>query len=308
MHLLSLEDAMNVYKYFFIRNPKFGIDLFRNDTVIEDVLILEKNVNIKKNIPIKFDFYALLLCVEGELTRNVNQFSYTISQHSLQLIPPNTIYSFENISDTTEIYLLLFSESYIKIDKENHVTQNVEDLFAFHNSNLSPIQLSTSTYSRVFNLYADINSELQEKQDEYHSLIRLIIIKLLIILKREKRNQNITNKDFSTRGEQLAYLYLDLIEKYFSSHTKVADYAKLLDVTPKHLGETVKEILNKSALSCIHNRITKEALYLLEYSNYSISQIASILSFQSPSEFSRFFKSHYKITPKAFRLGILHLL
>lgn len=307
MHLLNLEDAMNVYKYFFVRNPKFGIDLFRSDTIIEDVLVLEKNINLKKNIPIKFDFYALLLCVDGELTRNVNQYSYAISKHSLQLIQPNTIYSFENITDTTEIYILLFSESYIKMDKENHVIQNIEDLFDYHNSNLRPIQLSTSTYTRIFNLYGDINSELQEKQDGYHSLIRLIIIKLLIILKREKNSQY-TTRDFSTRGEQLAYLYLDLIEKYFSSHTKVADYAKILDVTPKHLGETVKEILNRSALSCIHHRITKEALYLLEYTNLSISQIASTLSFQSPSEFSRFFKSHYKITPKAFRLGILHLL
>lgn len=77
-------------------------------------------------------------------------------------------------------------------------------------------------------------------------------------------------------------------------------------VSSKHLGETVKETLGKNALSCIHHRLFKESLYLLEYTNLSIAQIASMLSFETPSEFSRFFKTHQKITPKAFRLAIFH--
>lgn len=306
MPLLNLEEAMKVYKYSFIKNPKFGIDLYRDDVEIEGVVILEKDVNLQKNIPIKFNFYAMLLCLEGELIRHVNQYNHTVTKHSLQLIPPNTIYSFENLTETTEIYILLFSESYIKAGKDQHLTQSIQELFDFHCNNFSPIMLPASMYSRVLNLYQDINSELHEKQEGYHSLVRLMILKLLIFLKREKNTQTTSLKTFTTRAEQLTHLYLDLIEKHFLVYKKVADYAKLLDVSTKHLGETIKETLGQNALACIHYRVFKESLYLLEYTTLSIAQVASDLSFQTPSEFSRFFKSYSKMTPKAFRLNILH--
>lgn len=300
MPLLSIQEAIKVYKYSFVKNPKFGMDLYRDDLEIEDVLVLEKNVNLQKNIPIKFDFFALLLCLDGESKRYLNQYTYTITKHSLQLIPPNTIYSFENITPTTEIYILLFTESYVKANRDHHYTQWIQELFDFHCDDFSPILLPASMYSRVMNLYQDINSELHEKQEGYHSLVRLMILKLLIFLKREKNTQTTSLKTFATRAEQLTYLYLDLIEKHFLVYKKVSDYAKLLDVSTKHLGETIKETLGKNALSCIHYRVFKESLYLLEYTNLSIAQIASNLTFQTPSEFSRFSKLTRKSLPKNF--------
>lgn len=305
MPLLKLEDALKVYQYSFVKNPKFGMDLFRNDNEIDGVAILEKNVHLQKNTPLKFDFYALLLCLDGELIRHLNQYTYQITKQTLQLLPPNTIYSFENITETTEIYILLFSEAYIKSHKEHHITQTIEELFDYHHTNLSPVHLSNSVYTRVLNLYMDVNNELHERQEGYYSIIKLIILKLLILLKREKVNQK-TALVFTSRAQHLTHCYLELIETHFLSYKKVSDYAKLLHVSSKHLGETVKETLGKNALSCIHHRLFKESLYLLEYTDLSIAQIASMLSFETPSEFSRFFKTHQKITPKAFRLAIFH--
>lgn len=222
MPLLNLNDAMRIYQYSFIKNPKFGFDLYRKDIALEDVIVLEKNINLKKNTPLKFNFYALLLCLDGELNRYINQYSYHIKKHSLQLIPPNTIYHFENITETTEIYILLFTESYIKMYEKHHVTQNIEALFAYHTNTFSPVKLSTSLYTRVLNLYIDINNELHEKQEDYHTLVRLIILKLLLLLKREKAMQN-TPLTFQSRAEYLSHCYLELIEKHFLEYKKVSD-------------------------------------------------------------------------------------
>lgn len=306
MYLLTLNEALKIYKYSFVKNPKFGIDLYRDDFESNGVAILEKDVTLKKNIPLKFDFYALLVCLEGELKRNLNQYEYFIPPHSLQLIPPNTIYSFENITETTQIYILLFTESYIKVNQATHVSQNIKNLFDFHLNNLQPAILTTSLFTRVFHIYEDINTELHEKQEDYHTIVRLLIFKLLFILKRSKKDQNKLDTLSKTRAQQLASSYLDLIEKHFLKFKKVSDYAKILGITSKHLGEIIKETLGESALSYIHHRILKEALYLLEYTNLTISQVATTLAFDNPSEFTRFFKSHYIITPKAFRLEFHH--
>lgn len=304
MPLLTLKELLKVYKYSFVKNPKFGMDIYRDDFECQDIVILEKDVTLKKNVPIKFDFYALLLCIEGQLIRNINQYEYLISEHTLQLLPPNTIYSFENITETTQIYILFFTEPFIKANKPEHVSQSIHDIFDFHNNNFHPAKLSQSLFARVLHLYKEINTELHEKQEGYPTISRLIIFKLLIILMRKKKEQNDLKNTFKTRAEQLLHDYIGLVEKHFLEFRKISDYAKLLNITSKHLGETIKETLGQNALTPIHRRLLKEALYLLEYTDLSISQIGTILAFDNPSEFTRFFKAHYKITPKAFRLNI----
>lgn len=300
MSFLSLNEALKAYKLSFAPYPKFGMDIYRDDLKIEGVAILEKNVKLQKNIPLKFNFYALLLCIEGELIRHINQYEYLIPKHSLQLVPPNTIYSFENITENTQVYILLFTEDYIQSNQCKHLSPTIEELFTLHVNNLQPTFLSLSLFTRVLNLFEDINTELHEQEEDYHSIVRLLILKLLFLYKRGKQN----NVTCISRAQQLCNHYLDLIEKNFSQYQKVSEYAKVLEITPKHLGETVKETLRRSALSYIHERLLKESLYLLTYTNLSICQIASSLGFENPSAFTRFFKAHYKMTPKGFRLDI----
>jgi AraC family transcriptional activator of pobA len=83
---------------------------------------------------------------------------------------------------------------------------------------------------------------------------------------------------------------------------QVSEYAALIDISPKHLSETVKEKLNTNALSFIHQRLLKEAQYLLVYTNKSIYQIAIKLRFNDSSEFSKFFKKQTGVNPKRYRI------
>lgn len=303
MPLLTLNDSLKIYKNSIRKNPKFGMDIHRTDFECEDVVVLEKDITFQKNNPIKFGFYVLFLCLDGEITRYVNQHKYHISKYSLQCIPPNTIYNFENITETSQVYILLFTEPFIKVYKPKHVTQALQEIFDFHNNNLQPALLSQSLFAKILHFYQDINNELHEKEEGYQHIIRLIIYKIMILLMREKRKIIHLEHSFQTRAQQLSHAYLGLIEKHFLKFKKVSDYATLLGITPKHLGETIKETLGNSALSFIHHRLLKEALYLLEYTDLTISQISNALSFANVSEFTRFFKTHNKITPKAFRLS-----
>jgi AraC family transcriptional activator of pobA len=302
--LLSINEALKAYKQSFKKNPKFGMDVFLEGFEVSDVAILEKDATLQKNTPIRFDFFALLLCLDGELVRHVNQYEFHIPKYSLQLICPGSIYSFENVTQTTEIYILLFSEEFFKSDKHDYLTENVQSLLEYHKLNINPVVLSSNVFSRVKNIYEDIHSELHEKQTDYLLIVKLLILKLLFMLKRDKITQSKSDIPCKTRAEQIFHQYLDLIEEHFMNLKKVSEYAVFLDISSKHLGETIKEISAQNALFYIHNRILKEALYLLEYTNLTITQIASSLNFTNASVFSRFFKLHYKITPQNYRLNI----
>lgn len=301
MFTLSLEKALQVYRSSFSDHSRFGVNLDKNNLNDINIVVLEKDISVQSVTPLKFDFYVFLLSIEGDLLRHIDQFDYTISKYSFQLLPPNTFYSFENISPITKTYIIAFKEQYLQGCCE---ATTVQSLLKFHQINLSPITLSMSLFHRVINMFEDIYQALKENEEESHFLVKLILIRLLLLLKNDKINQDKLHLAQKNRAWQLTYRYLELIEIHFLEEKKVSDYAKRLDITSKHLSETTKTTLGNHALFYIHQRLLKESLYLLKYSDLSIVQIASKLSFQTPSEFSRFFKTYYKMTPKAFRLGL----
>lgn len=302
--LLTIDQSLRAYKHAHKKNPSFGMDIFAEDFFAQDVAIVEKDEMKQKGSPIKFGFFALLLCLSGEEKRTVNQYDFQISKNSFQLIPPGSIFSFEGITEKTEIYIIFFTEDFIKFNKEDHAAESIKSLFEYHKENIDNILLPNNMFTRIKNIYEDINIELHEKKDEYKVVVKLLILKLLFILKREKIEKHNAYLKVETRAEQIAHQYLNLIEKHFLNFKKVSDYADLLQITPKHLTETVKKVLGKNALCYIHQRILQETLYLLEYTNLTITQIASFLNFDTPSEFSRFFKIHHQMTPKQYRLNM----
>lgn len=144
---------------------------------------------------------------------------------------------------------------------------------------------------------------MHEKQEDYLDIIKLLILKLLFILKRCKTTTTpVTSVHFETKAQKIAHDYLNLVEKQFIEVKKVSDYAKLLNVSSKHLSETIKKVLGNKALFYIHNRLLKEAQYLLEFTNLDIVEISTILHFNNQSVFTKFFKTFCDMTPSQYRL------
>ena len=301
-HLLTIDEAVKSYSHFFKNKASFGKEILSKELDSKDVVILEKETILTKTSPIRVNCFVLLLCLNGECTRSVNQFDFTISKFSLQLIPPGSIFSFENLMKETELSMLLFTENFIvsndhEIQIENHA------LLDFHRECIDNIFLSQSIFTRIKTIFEDINSELYEKQDNHMLIVKLLIIKILLLLKRLKTAQKpLYSKNFSTRAQQIVYRYLMLVEEFFLEKKQISDYAKLLKISTKHLGETVKATSGKSALFYIQNRLLKEAQYLLKYTDLTMTEISRLLHFENLSEFSRFFKRHSKITPKNYRI------
>ena len=121
----------------------------------------------------------------------------------------------------------------------------------------------------------------------------------MILLKREKLKKETTTK---SRSDLICSQFLSLIELHFNTMKTVSEYAELIDLSPKHLSETVKEKLGESALYFIHKRVVKEAKYLLVYTNKTIYSIAIALNFQDASQFTRFFKQKVGLSPKKYRI------
>lgn len=295
---LTIQQCINTYKYLFKPKPSFGMDFFDSTFEAKDIVLLEDEKENGRGIPIRFNYYALFLRLKGETKRTINQFNYHVKAHSLQLVNPGTIYSFQDMTDISKTYVLLFNKTFIE---ENSLDINVQkDLLDFHYKYQQDMILGTTQFAYAVSIYEQLSNELKTKRNDYKIICKLLINQLLFLLKREKTNAGITQN--LTRAEQISSEFLILIEEHFWQKRSVKSYASILNITPKYLSETINSTLNHTALSCIHIRIVKEIQYLLSFSDMSIKQIAYALNFGTLSEFGRFFKRYEKISPKEYRL------
>ena len=81
----------------------------------------------------------------------------------------------------------------------------------------------------------------------------------------------------------------------------MAEYADLLNKSPKTLSNLFKKITDKSPLKFIHDRKMLEARRLLAYTEMSVKEIAYELGFDDLQSFSRFFKKLASIAPSDFK-------
>lgn len=86
------------------------------------------------------------------------------------------------------------------------------------------------------------------------------------------------------------------IEKAF----EVADFARLLFITPNHFSDTIKDVLGKSPCAIYEEKLIEISKQLITDTDKSISEIARNLDYD-PSNFTKFFKRFTKLTPTEFR-------
>ena len=116
------------------------------------------------------------------------------------------------------------------------------------------------------------------------------------------------NKTISVRQKEIVASYLQQLDLHLSDLKvglaektfEIKDLADLLFVSPKHLSNTIQEVLGKSPCDIYEERLIEISKELLLTTNKPISHIAQTLTFD-PSNFTKFFKSYEGKTPKQFR-------
>lgn len=95
--------------------------------------------------------------------------------------------------------------------------------------------------------------------------------------------------------------YNFLVEKHFKELHTVADYASLLNKSPKTIANTFSMWSSKTPLQIIQERKMLEARRLLTYTDMPVKEISYELGFVDIQTFSRFFKKQQGFSPSEFR-------
>ncbi|WP_312172290.1 helix-turn-helix domain-containing protein [Chryseobacterium sp.] len=109
------------------------------------------------------------------------------------------------------------------------------------------------------------------------------------------------NKDIQFEYLHYTNRFKVLLQRDYKEFKKVSHYANELNISSRKLTEMTEYILGKTAKQIIIEKIVDESKKLLQYSDYTISQISYELGFTNEGNYTNFLKKHTGKSPSMIR-------
>lgn len=267
-----------------------------------EVVSLQALTKTKKELlvnPHRTNFYHIFILENCQPTHFADFKPIKIEPYSLLFIDKDRVHHFDQLLNY-QGQLLVFTEDFFYTTK--HDTKFLRSSILFNDLADKPaIKLNKSDFEKYINICNNIAEELSHPTDNSKPiLLKNLLHNFLLHAEREKRKQGFT--EFK-KGADLDYtlLFRDLLEVNYTKLKSVNDYAQLIFISEKRLGQATTKILDKSPKEVINDRILLEARRLLVHTNLSIKEIGQELGFEDPAYFVRYFKKNTETTPVEFR-------
>ncbi|MCC8197950.1 MAG: helix-turn-helix transcriptional regulator [Tannerellaceae bacterium] len=251
------------------------------------------------------DFYKIALVTEKGKLYYADRW-IMVDRPALLFSNPLVPYAWEALeSGTVQGSYCIFNELFIKAGGTN---SPLMDTPLFDISKERIYFLEESSMKNVQDIFSKIEetiaSDYLQKNDMIRCYLHLLVHEAM---KVQATSRYVPHKN---AGQRIAELFLALLERQFPigipenilKLKTATDFAHRLSVHVNHLNRVVKAATGRTTSTLINNRITQEAVRLLQRSNYSISEIAFALGFEEPASFSNFIKKHTGASPSEHRL------
>lgn len=111
-----------------------------------------------------------------------------------------------------------------------------------------------------------------------------------------------------SRSDVVFRQFMTLLDKHINKETNVAFYADKLCISQQYLSLIIKKHLGISIGQVISRARYEQGAKLLRNPEYSVQQVAMMLSFSDQSSFGKFFKKYATVSPTTYRKNIIKSL
>lgn len=193
---------------------------------------------------------------------------------------------------------LRFNRSfYCVIDHEHEVS--CRGLLFYGASNVPVVNIPPTDLEHFELVWKMFAIEMASKDNLQIEMLRMMLKRYLILCTRVYKDQERFPED--DQHSDLIRQFNFLVEGHFKTKHTVAEYAEMLNKSPKTLSNIFSKTGFKTPLQYIHERKMLEARRLLQHSERSIKEIAYEIGHEDIQTFSRFFKKHEGVSPSEFR-------
>ncbi len=249
-------------------------------------------------------FYKIVLSI-GNVRVNYADRNINMDGVYLFFVNPHVPYAVEMLGDRQTGYGCTFTESFIKpLERSESLQQSP----LFQVSRTPAFRLDAQQQAKITGIFesmiAETATDYLYKDDLMRNYVQLIIHEALRTRPADHFSQ------FKNASLRVTTLFLELLERQFPVENPHAplmlktaqDYADRLSIHVNYLNRAVKEVTGKPTTTHIAERVTAEAITLLQHTDWSVADIAYALGFQYSNYFSNFFKKMTGNIPKAYRV------
>lgn len=267
----------------------------------KDVLFISSLREVRNLPSLRADYNTIVLCRNGRIIVEIGGNSQVrVLPGQMLLIPAGKLIQPMMISTDIEATALLISDRMLKqlLGSQINIWNMalyMKEIFVIEDTDwMRDIQHISMP---ILNHYG----EMHLSKDILESYLRMM---LLLICEDLLHHENMSIKDekVSTgHDKELFNRFLMFLGKQQQKKQKVAFYADLLNITPKHLSTICKRVSDKSPSRWITESVMQDCYMLLKDSDLSVKEISNRLGFPNSSFFGQYFREEAGITPLAYR-------
>lgn len=260
-------------------------------------LDFEQNIS-SETAGMELDGYIKIAFIRagGKVTIDFDE--YHLAQDAFFFINAGQFYK---IDDTCCGTILFYNRDFYCV--EIHDKEVACDGILFHNVYEVPVVKLDQTSSEQFqSLLLQIRLELETDETGTEEMLRILLKQIIIKCTRLWKQAHSLSGEKAKPEVEFSRNFSQLVEKHYTRHHTVADYAGMLNMSPKALNKRItRDGRRTTPNDVIKNRIILEAKRLLVHTNLSIKEIGYKLGYEDTSYFTRFFTRQASMSPQSFR-------
>ena len=267
---------------------------------LDDDLLLTERINEAPmpTEPRRMNFILIGLCIKGEVMYQLDTQKQVIKPGDILIVSDRHVVDSYRHSNDMEGLCIMMSVHFFR-----EIIQNVSDvsslfLFSRQHPVMSLEQKEIETFKEYFQV---IKQKICDQGNHFRKdLIKTLLLAMFYDLSNIIYRVQYNDKPQS-RADAIFTHFIKLVEKNYRQERRVGWYAAQLNITPKHLSETVKNASRRTPNEWIDDYVTLELRVLLKNSTKTIKEIAQELNFPNQSFLGKFFKEHVGVSPSKYR-------
>lgn len=245
--------------------------------------------------------YEIFYILEGERLFFFNNRNFIASKGDLILIDTNLIHMTKSVSDNdsghNRIILYVTPYKMQELDKKYSQLQFVR----FFHQHYGVYHLSAQQQEHFMNMYYMFKQEYKEKKHNYKHAIEIIVTSYLLNLTRGL-NLGSSEYIFFKEGKyKHVYEIADYLSQNYNQNPSLEELATQFFLSKYYICRLFKEVTGYTIREYVNIHRIQKAKQYLENTNYSVSEIAELVGYESMTHFEQIFKTYMTTSPLKYR-------
>lgn len=247
--------------------------------------------------PIRLNYIHILLCLQGELSIQVNFKDILISKNHLFLGSPGDLCVFERTTEDVRFVNFAIKNKFYVENAPKDLTVDLRKMIMENPC----FPLEEQDAEAFLNIYKMLGVKLVDPDFAFKDeLIKSYLTTMGLYGRQWVLKSQATPKSAETRQEDIYKRFMELVSSHFREQHEIAFYADKLCITPKYLSQIIHQVSGKFANEWIRDYLILESKALLKSRKYTVLQVSEVLNFPNPSFYSQYFKRIVGCTPKQY--------